>query len=249
MHPLPQHDWRGLSSLPLPLRLVLSLTILVLGIGYLIALVNLYLTYHLTDGQPGLTPADLRRAFYGNRENTKLAAKIHGGSMEQFLPKRGEKEAILSWIQDGAPRDGYEKAVRAILQVNCVRCHNPQGIQRFAPLTTYDEVMVVTQIDRGEPVSLWARVAHTHIQSIGLIFFVLGGIFSFTSISQKWKVLVVTAPFVALLVDFGARALAKLFTGIVYLMLVSGAAIGLLFAIMMLVPLYEMWAPGNKEVR
>jgi len=246
MQPPPFGEWRRLSDLPLPFRLVISLTIIVLGTGYLIALVNLYLTYHLTDGQPGLTPSDLRRAFYGNRDNTKLAAKIHGGSMEQFLPRRGEKEIILSWIQDGATREGYEKNVRQILQVNCVRCHNPTGIQRYTPLTAYDEVMVVTQIDRGEPVALWARVAHTHVQSIGLIFFVLGGIFTFTSVPQKWKIFVVTAPFAALLVDFGARALAKYYPDIVYLMLASGAAIGILFAVMSLVPLYELWVPRKQ---
>lgn len=97
---------------PAPLKLVVSLTLIVLGLGYLIATVNLYLTYSLTDGETGLTPGDLKRAFYGNRDNTKLAGKINGGSMEQFLPKAGEKEKILSWIQDGADREGYDRTVR-----------------------------------------------------------------------------------------------------------------------------------------
>src|SRR5262249_55545322 len=91
-----------LSRLPVVVKITLSLSIIMLGIGYLIALLNLYLTYSMTDGEPGLTANDLRRAFYGNRDNTRLAAKIHGGSMEQFLTVPGEKERILSWIQDGA---------------------------------------------------------------------------------------------------------------------------------------------------
>lgn len=230
-----------LSKLPVSLKLVISLTLIVLGFGYLIAMVNLYLTYSLTDGEPGLTPEDMRRAFYGNRDNTKLAAKIHGGSMEQFLPKTGEKELILSWIQDGAEQPAYEATVRPILAENCVRCHNPEGLQRFAPLTTYEEVMTVTQIDRGEPVSLWARVAHTHVQAIAVIFLVLGGVFSFTSLAEKWKIAIVTAPFLMLLVDFGARFLAKFTPATVYVMMVSGAAIGALFGIMILIPLYEIW--------
>ncbi len=236
-----------LNGLPLPLKVVVSLTLVVLGLGYLTAIVNLYLTYSLTDGEAGLTPADLRRAFYGNRENTKLAAKINGGSMEQFLPAAGDKEKVLSWIQDGASRSGYEKTVHMILTGNCVRCHNPEGLQRFAPLTNYEEVMVVTQIDRGEPVSLWARVAHTHLQSIGLIFFFLGTAFSFTSVPAKWKVAIVTAPFAALIVDFGARFLAKFAPVTVYFMLASGTAIGLLFAAMIIVSLYEIWLrkPGS----
>jgi hypothetical protein len=236
-----------LRSLPLPQRLVLSLTLVVLGIGYLIAVYNLYLTYSLTDGEPGLTVSDLRRAFYGNRDNTKLASKIDGGSMAQFLPRSGEKEKILTWIQDGASREGYEKTVQPILAANCLRCHNPQGLQRFAPFTSYEEVMAVTQIDRGEPVQLWARVAHTHIQSIGLIFLVLGGIFSFTSWKDRWKVVVITLPFFALLVDFGTRYLAKYVPQVVYVMMASGAVIGLMFGLMTLVPLYEMWVSPTSE--
>lgn len=239
-----------LNRLPIPLKLVVSLTLIVLGIGYVIAMINLYLTYHLTDGEPGLTVSDLRRSFYGNRDNTKLAAKINGGSMEQFLTVQGDKEKILTWIQDGAERPGYEEVVKTILTENCVRCHNPAGLQRFTPLTSYEEVMVVTQIDRGEPVALWARVAHTHIQSIGLIFLILGAAFCLTSVPERWKIAVVTLPFVALLVDFGARFLAKYFPQTVYVMMFSGAFIGALFAVMILVPLWDMWfrksLPGRE---
>jgi len=230
-----------LRQLPLSLRLVISLALLTLGVGYLVAILNLYLTYNLTDGSPGLTPADLKRAFYGNRDNTKLAAKIHGGSMEQFLPKRGDKEKILSWIQDGATTEGYESVVRPILQQNCVRCHNPSGLQRFAPLTSYEQVMAVTQIDRGEPVGLWARVAHTHIQSIALIFAFLGCVFCLTALPERIRIAVAVLPFVVLLADFGTRFVARFWPNIVYLMMGSGALIGLLFAVMILYPLYEMW--------
>lgn len=230
-----------LSQFPRTAKLVISFALVILGIGYLIAMVNLYLTYSLTDGEPGLTVMDLKRAFYGRRDNTRLAAKIHGGSMEQFLPIPGDKEKILTWIQDGASEKGYEDIVEPILMQNCIRCHNPEGLQRFRPLTTYQEVMTVVQIDRGEPVGLWARVAHTHIQSIGLIFLVLGMVFSFTSVGSRLKEVIVSVPFLALLVDFGSRFLAKYYPNIVYLMIASGALLAFSFAIMILLPLYEMW--------
>src|SRR5881409_1360035 len=191
-----------LSQLPRVVRLVLTYSILVLAAGYLIALFNLYVTYSLTDGQPGLTVSDLKRAFYGNRDNTRLAAKIHGGSMEQFLPRPGDKEKILSWIQDGASKEKYEAVTKPIFMQNCVRCHSPEGLQHFRPLTDYEEVMTVVQIDRGEPVGLWARVAHTHIQSIALIFFVLGLVFSFTSVGNGLKYFTVSVPFLSLPLDF-----------------------------------------------
>ena len=53
-------------------------------------------------------------------------------------------------------------------------------------------------------------------------------------------------PFAALLVDFGARFTAKYSPATVNLMMVSGAVIGLMFAVMIIVPLYEMWI--NKPV-
>lgn len=233
--------FQELRLLPLPIRVLLSGTLIVLGIGFLVAEVNLFLVYHLTDGEPGLTPADMKRAFYGRRDSTKLAAKIHGGSMAQFLPRPGDREKILTWIQDGADRARFGETVMPIVAQNCVRCHNPNGLQRFTPLTTYEEVMTVTQIDRGEPVSLWARVAHTHLQSIALIFLVLGGIFALTSLPDRVKTVVLALPFVALVVDFASRFLAKHVPGIVYLMMAAGAAMGLLIGLMILVPLYEMW--------
>ena len=59
--------------------------------------------------------------------------------------------------------------------------------------------------------------------------------------AAQMKSAIIVLPFVMLLVDFGARFLARFVPGIVYLMLASGACIGLLFAVMILVPLYEMW--------
>ena len=230
-----------LFRLPIAVKIALSLSMVMLGIGYLIALLNLYLTYNMTDGEPGLTANDLRRAFYGKRDTTRLAAKIHGGSMEQFLTIPGEKEKILSWIQDGAEESKYNEIVKPILDETCIRCHSETGVASFRPLTTYSEVMTVTEIDRGEPVGLWARVAHTHIQSIGLIFLVLGLVVAFTSIPEVWKQILVTLPFLALISDFGARALTKYFPSLVYVVMGMGAVMGFSFALMVLLPLYEMW--------
>lgn len=236
-----------LRRLPVSLRLCLSFSIAALAIGYLVAAANLYLTYNLTDGVPGLTVNDLRRSFYGNRDNTRLAAKIDGGSMEQFLPRPGDKGKILSWIQDGASEKGYDEVAAPILRANCVRCHNPAGVSSFRPLARYEQVMTVVEVDRGEPVALWARVAHTHIQSIGLIFLALGVIFSFTSLNDRWKSTVVSAAYTSLFVDFGARFLTKYAAGLVYVMVTAGAVMGLSLAVMIVIPLLEMWFKRPAE--
>src|SRR5688572_10736284 len=105
-----------LRELSLPIRLVLTGALVMLGVGYAIAMLNLHFTYGGMDGQPGLTMADMRRAFHGTRNVTRLAAKIDGGSMEQYLPDPLQKSAILNWIQDGANEAGFQGSVRPILE-------------------------------------------------------------------------------------------------------------------------------------
>jgi len=238
--------WIKLSELSLPLKILFSFFLITIGIGYIVALFNLFIVYNLTDGKPGLTADDLRRAFYGDRSNTRLAAKINGGSMSQYLPKPGDKEIVLNWIQDGALEDEYIANVKPILERNCIRCHARGGISAFQPLTDYANVMNVVKVDRGEPIGLWARVAHTHIQSIGLIFLALGFIFLLTSYSNKFKIIVISIAYLSLIFDFGSRFAAKYIPGIVYLMLVTGALVGLSIATMILLPLFEIWIRKEK---
>jgi hypothetical protein len=230
-----------LTDLNLPMQCVVSLTLLALSAGYGVALLNLYFTYSTVDGKAGLTPEDLIRSLSSPRGRTLLAAKIDGGSMEQFLRDPLHKARILNWIQDGAGREQFEADVAPILKQNCVGCHNPSGLMYLQPLDSYEAVQPITQVDRGEPVPIWARVAHTHLQAIGLVFFVVGGIFAGTSLGDRTKTVVVVLPFVSLLADFGARFLARYHSGFVYLMMAAGAVGGLAFAAMVAVSLFEIW--------
>lgn len=234
-----------LTELSLLLKIVFTLFIVMIGIAYLVSVLNLYLTYHLTDGKPGLSIDDLRRSFYGQRNRSLLAAKIDGGSMEQFLPFPGEKETILSWLQDGVSREGYEN-IKHIFEDRCVTCHTLDGLMSRRPLTMFEEVEEVTVVDRGEPISLWARVAHTHLMSLAVIFLCLSVIFSFCGVGQKMKAFFMPLPFLALFLDFGARALIKYVPSFVYVMAAAGALMALSMMVLTLGPLYEMWIRGRK---
>ncbi|MBI3666213.1 MAG: hypothetical protein HY236_08325 [Acidobacteria bacterium] len=176
-----------LTDLTPPQRWLVTGALLALSAGYGVALLNLHFTYSMYDGRPGLTAEDLKRAFYGRRTVTRLAAKIDGGSMEQFLPNPLDKAKILNWLQDGASRETFDKVVSPILADKCWRCHNPAGFMYMRPMQTYEEVMEVAVVDRGEPPPVWARVAHTHLQSIALIYFLVGLVFSATSLRERIK--------------------------------------------------------------
>jgi len=230
-----------LTKLPLPLKVLVTCFLLLMGAGYLVSMLNLYLTYSLVDGKPGVSPDDLKRAFYGDRKRTMLAAKIDGGSMEQFLPNPVQKNTILNWIQDGAKEADFHAKIQPILKDRCVRCHNPMGVMSYRSFIDYKDVKEVVKVDRGEPVQFWARVAHSHIQAFALMFLCFGIIFYCTRLSERIKGAVIVLPFAAVLMDFGTRALAKLNPNFVYGVMLGGALLGISFAVMILMPLYEMW--------
>lgn len=234
-----------LTELPLLLKIVFTLFLVMIGIAYIVSVANLYLTYHLTDGEPGLSIDDLRRSFYGQRNQSLLASKINGGSMEQFLPFPGEKEKILTWLQDGATREGYQN-INHIFENRCVTCHRPDRLMWKRPLTRFEEVKEVAVPDRGEPIALWARVAHTHLMSLAVIFFCLSIIFSFCGVGQKMKAFFMPLPFLSLFLDFGARALIKYIPFFVYVMAAAGALMAVSMMVLTLGPLYDMWIRGRK---
>ena len=233
----------GLIDLPLPLRLTITFALLTLSLGYAIAVLNLYFTYSSADGEAGLSPNDLVRSFSSPRGRTLLAAKIDGGSMEQYLESELEKARILNWIRDGARREDYERTIAPILNTQCTACHNENGLMYLQPLDRYDALAPILRENRGEPVPVWARVAHTHLQAIGLVFLVVGCLFCLTSVPQRWKTIVVVTPFAGLVVDFAARFLARYHSGFVYLMMAGGAAAGLSFVFMAAASVFDMWGP------
>jgi hypothetical protein len=230
-----------LSQLPASLKLLLTLFLLTMSVGYCVALLNLYLTYSPVDGKAGLSLADLKLAFHGNPKRILLIAKIDGGSMAVFLSNPADKQKLLRWIEQGAPEAEFTKNVQPLFQANCVRCHSKTGPASFRPLTDYTAVMKVVQPDRGESLAALARVAHFHVLAFALIFLCVGLIFCCTQWRESVKVAAIGLPYVCIAIDFGARGLAKLHPGFVYGVLFSGALMGLSFGIMVLSPLYELW--------
>jgi len=230
-----------LAHLPRAARVAVSLFVIVLGSGYLSALVNLYATYSDADGKAGLTPDDVKLRLYGNRSSTTLESVIvPGGKMSQYMQEPGGREAMIAWLHAGASQAGFLK-VQPILNRNCVRCHNPSGAASFRPLTNFQQVSAVAQVDTGESWANWARTAHTHIQSMALMYLALGLAFAFCGVPDRIKIPVISIPFVAIITDFTARALAHYWPAWTYVVLLSGMFIAIATGVLSLGILYELW--------
>jgi hypothetical protein len=237
-----------LSRLPASLKLLLTMFLLLMGVGYAIALLNLYLTYSPIDGKEGFSPNDLKRAFHGEpQKETLLAAKLEHGTMAAFLTNPADKNKVLGWIHNGTPEATFASNVQPIMQANCVRCHSETGPAKFRPLTNYQQVMAVAQPDHGESLQSLARIAHFHILAFALMFLCIGLIFSCTQLPESVKLAVIGLPYLCIVIDFAARGLAKLHPDLVYGTMLSGGLMGASFAVMTLTPLYELWL--KREMR
>jgi len=104
-----------LRDLPVSARLVVSVFIALIGVGFLFAQANIYQRHHLADGKAGLTFDDLRIIYHGVEapaDETGSAVATSrmldmvrpGADMRKHLEKGGLPEitALVAWLESGA---------------------------------------------------------------------------------------------------------------------------------------------------
>ena len=164
------------SALPMSTRMVYTMTLLVLGTGYLFAMLQVFFSHAGLDGNPNnISAQDIRIAYHGSETDTRLVAALKG-PMAGMLPE-SERAVIFKWVDDGASADVYESAVKPILEERCIACHD--GSNPHIPLlTSHEEVMKVVARDTGATIPTLVRVSHIHLFGITFIFFIVSTIFT-----------------------------------------------------------------------
>jgi hypothetical protein len=245
--PLHRH-YLHYSELPYSQRVLYTAALLILGMGYLFALLNLYFTYAgKAGGNPRLlTPQDLIVAYSGSGQASRLESALHG-PMSTMLP-RDEVTIVVGWVQNGAKRDVYEKTIRPILDKRCMACHD--GSNPHLPnLNGYDNLKKVTEQDRGATIPTLVRVSHIHLFGLTFIFFLVGLMFSHAYVRPVWfKCAIVALPFGAIAVDVSSWYIIKIFHPFVYVEIAAGAVMAACFAVMVLVTLYQTWLSKAPSV-
>jgi len=242
MSELPLHrHYLHYSELPLSQRVLYTAALLVLGMGYLFALLNVYFTYAgRSGGNPQLlTPDDLIVAYSGSGKGSRLESALRG-PMAGMLPA-DERNVVLAWAAEGGPRPVYDRTVAAVLDKRCMACHD--GSNPHLPnLSGYDNLKKTTEKDTGAAIATLVRVSHIHLFGITFIFFLVGVMFSHAYVRPVWfKCTVVALPFAGIMVDVSSWYLIKVFHPFVYVEILAGIVLAGCFAFMWLVSLYQMW--------
>jgi hypothetical protein len=228
------------SELPYSLRVVYTATLIILALGYSFALIYIFHTYAGRDGDAtSLSYQDLVIAYSGSGKGSRLESALRG-PMSTMLPP-DETTGIIEWLRAGADRDKYENEIRPVLDKRCMACHD--GSNPHLPnLGGYDNIKKVTEVDTGADIFTLVRVSHIHLFGITFIFFLMGTIFSHAYLRPIWfKCLVVGAPFLFLSFDISAWYFTKLYHPFAVVVMGAGALMGLCFAFMWVVSMWQMW--------
>jgi S-100/ICaBP type calcium binding domain-containing protein len=235
------------SELPWSLRVLYTAALIILGLGYLFALIYLFHTYSGRDGNPmTLSYEDLVIAYSGSGKQSRLESALRG-PMSTMLPPE-EVSVFISWVQDGTDRARYEKQIKPAIDKRCLACHD--GSNPHLPnLNGYDNLKKVTEKDTGTDIFTLVRVSHIHLFGLTFIFFIVGTIFSHAYVRPVWfKCTVVALPFLAVAVDVSSWYFTKLYHPFAWVVMAAGAVMGLCFAFMWVVSMYQMWISRTPRV-
>jgi len=252
MSDVPLHRlYRHYSELPYSARVLFTSALCILGLGYLFALVYLFHSYSGKDGNPlTLSYQDIVVAYSGSGKGSRIEAALRG-PMAAMLPAE-ESSKIVRWAQEGSVRTVYEQDIRPIIDKRCVNCHDGSN-PHLANLDGYDNIKKVTERDTGTDIFTLVRVSHIHLFGLTFVFFIVGFIFSHAYVRPVWfKCAIIVMPFICLTVDVGSWYMVKVYHPFAWVTMASGGLMGMSFAVMWVISVYQMWfakTPPSVEHR
>ncbi len=243
---MPFHHGINLCSQGLSLKMLFTGYLSIVAIGYLMALVQILFTHGMADGQFGLSVDDIVYSYYGKRSGSVIEAKLNG-SMKLMAPEE-ERLKIINWVRKGANKEVFNADIRPIIDSRCIACHSEASAMNLPDFTQFENIEKRAETDSGASFSSLARVSHIHLFGIAFIFMFVGLIFSLAAgVPPTLKASAIVMPYIFLFVDIASWWLTKLSPHFAWLVIIGGGMMGISFAFMWGVSMYEMWImPWNK---
>lgn len=221
------------------MRVLFTSTLLVVGLGYLFAILYVFAAHASADGRPGLSVDDIKITYSGSKETTPLEKALRG-PMSGMLPAQ-DLETMIGWIVDGADKRTYNAIIEPIVEESCLSCHDGSN-PHLSNLDGFENIQTTVAQDTGADLYTLVRVSHIHLFGLTFIFFIVGFIFSHAYLRPVWlKAAIIATPFIGVMSDVLGWYLTKVFTPFAWVVMIAGLFNGLSFAIMWLVSMYQMW--------
>ena len=130
--------------------------------------------------------------------------------------------------------------IAPILNRDCIICHSPSVNPALPDLTTYTGVSDVAH-SGGATLPALVRVSHIHLFGIAFILYFIGKIFLLCEINIYVKRIAVVIPFMAMLLDILSWFMTKTVAGFAYLVVLSGALMGISMGIQIILSIHQIW--------
>jgi len=223
-------------------KLLYTAFLLLMGLGYLMALTYLYISHQGHDGEPGLSIHDVAETYYGNRSGTRLEAALRGSMAGHIEPE--DRTIIVAWLKSGASQPIFASDVKPIIARQCLMCHATQAAKQFGnipALDSFEGMHKVAAVDTGLSLFTLVKLSHIHLLGIGLVLLGVGFIFCLAELRPMFKYTLILTPFIAIVADIMAWFLTKWDPVYAYTVVTSGALLGAAMAIQILISLYQIW--------
>jgi hypothetical protein len=231
--------YRHFQELPTSMRTLFTGALLVVGLGYMFAMLYVFAAHSGADGNPGLSVDDIKITYSGSKGITQLESALKG-PMSRMLPQK-DLAAMLEWIRDGAGKQAYSASIEAIVETNCLSCHDGSN-PHLSNLDGFERIQEVLAQNTGADLFTLVRVSHIHLFGLTFIFFIVGFIFSHAYLRPVWlKSVIIATPFAGVIADVLGWYVTKVYTPFAWVVLIAGMFNGLSFAVMWVVSMYQMW--------
>lgn len=235
-----QHNHLNLCSQGTSRKMLFSGYLVVVALGYLMAVGQILFTHGMADGEFGLSVDDIVYSYYGKRSGSVLEGKLNG-SMLVMAPEE-DRNKIIQWVKKGANEEVFQSEIRPIVNERCIMCHSPASGMTIPDFTVDKNFFKRAEVDTGATFSSLTRISHIHLFGISFIFMFIGLIFSLAAgVPKKLKAFVIVMPYIFLIIDIASWWLTKLNPVFAWLTIIGGGMMALSFAFMWIVSMYEMW--------
>lgn len=230
--------WLNLPNMPAPIKALFAGYLLVIGIGLLMAGLQIMLTHGMADGKVGLSKNDIVYSYYGDRTHSLLESKLNG-STKANAPDAVRAD-IIKWVHRGAPKDDWDAHFKGVFAQHCVVCHSV--VPNIPNFNNFEEVQKMAATSEGASFTSLTRVSHIHLFGISFIFFFIGFIFSFAvGVPKKLKIIAIAFPFGFLIIDILSWWLTKLSPGFAWFTVIGGIGYSIASTFMWATSMYQMF--------
>jgi hypothetical protein len=185
--PAPRYTLR---QLPLPARLVITVFLLSVGLGYCSAMVQLHFQ-HASKGSLMPGAADVVAKFSG-MDYDAWRAGVRVSEPAPPAPAAAEPARAAPPAAVAPAGEPRQVRIKSIIDTRCAHCHSPGGKQAKYPLTSYDKIKEYLEVTKEDPV---CQIEQLLTQPETEAFSGSGTMaHAFTTKSKDWAVAVAAKP-------------------------------------------------------